>query len=748
MSGFLYSFNEGNSKMKELLGVKGANLSEMTRIGLPVPFGFVVTTEACKIFFEEGSKLNEEITDALDQKIEELEEVTDKKFGSGVSPLLVSVRTSSVVAMPTMADTILNLGLNDVTVEGLISLYGNKEFALDSYAGFIKSYGTVVRGIPSNFFVTANQTIKKRAESWGDDYSEEKFLFETIREYKKIIFINTGRPFPEDPKEQLMEAISAHLECWNSYDTDTYRELHEIPKEVGMAVVVQAMAFGNIDEKSCSGTIFTRNPNTGNNEICGEISTRVHEDKAKFGEMKTFNIDQMGELFPELNKRLLKIAAILESHNKDMQEIEFTIEQGTLYMLETKAGKRTPAAAVKIAVEMVQEDIIDRETAVANIGADDINKMVLAEFDEGIQSEEEEQSNFHMILDWADEFRVMGVRANINTPEDAKLALRLGAEGIGLCRSEHMFFEEGRIYDFIKMIIADEDQERREALKTLKPYQKEDYKKIFEIMEDRPVTIRLLDPSFHNFLPYAEKEIKELSKILGVSEKKLSAKIMLLKEENPTMGRRGSRLAVIHPEIVRMQTEAIVEAACQVKKENNFGLDVSIMIPFVSTAREFGNVRDTVVNAADKCLEALGEELDYSVGTMIETPRAALLADKIAEKADFFSFGTNDLTELVYGFSKEDTEGLIEEYLKKDILDKNPFYSLDKTGVGKLIEMATVQGRKVKPKLKIGLCGDHGGDTESIEFCESKGLNYFSCSTLRIPGARLAAAQAALRALR
>ena len=745
MGELLCSFNEGNKQMRSLLGDKGANLSEMTGIGLPVPFGFVVTTKACNDFFDGGNVLSSQIIEEMEAKIREIEEVTGKKFGSGENPLLVSVRTSNVINIPAMAGSILNLGLNDETFKGLTKM-GDMEFALDCYTRFLRTYGSIVRNIPQKSFISAYEEIKKKAEEvGGNQYSEEAVLFDAIKEYKSIILKRTGRAFPENPFEQLKEAVSAILNRWNSYAVRSYRELHEIPKETGTAVVVQAMAFGNIDEKSCTGMVFTREPNTGEKVTCGRFMMKSQGGDDYFRDMKAVKIEKLEDFFPELNEKFLRMAQLLENYYKNMQEIEFTVERGKLYLLEAKAAGRTPSASVKIAVDMVDEGIVDRATSVANMRAEDVNKLVLSQFANGDEVDEETLENFNKILEWADDFRSVGIRANIDTPEDALMALNLGAEGVGLCRSEHMFFDEKRIYDFIRMIIADDEYERSKALSSMKPYQKEDFKRIFEIMEDRPVTIRLLDPSFHRFLPHTEADIKKLARKLRIPEKKLAAKILLMKEENPAMGKRGSRLAVLHPEIVMMQTEAIVEAAIEVSENTDSELNISIMVPFISSVREFMNVKDTIQKAVDSCLGSDRKKMEFAVGTMIETPRAALLSDMIAERADFFSFGTNDLTELVYGISKEDTDNMIEEYVRKDILDKNPLYSLDKRGVGRMIEMSVMLGRKTKPKIKMGICGEHAADPDTIEFCQSIGINYFSCSTLRIPGARLAAAQAEIK---
>lgn len=745
MSEFLYSFNEGSRNMKGLLGEKGANLAEMTAMGLPVPFGFVVTTEACRKFFRDGNTIVESVMEQLHEKIQELEEVTGKKFGSGENPLLVSVRTSSVVNIPTMADTVLNLGLNDKTVSGLAKLGGSNEFALDSYSRFIRMYGSVVKKIPQAVFVSTYEKLKSK-ESLKTQYSEEELLYRTVEEYKKIILRKTGKPFPQEPYLQLKEVISAMLGYWNSYATMTYREFHEISRDIGVALVVQAMVFGNLDDDSCIGTVFTRDPRTGLKGTCGRFIVKAQGGDLPFADSVVRSIEEMEDFFPDVYRQFIKIAALLEKHYRDMQEIEFTVESGKLYMLQTKKGRRSPEAAIKIAVELVEEKIVDRKTAVAGIKSADVDKLIVDAFHMEAKMRPEVADNFRTIMTWVDEFRVMGVRANIDTPEDAGLALQMGADGIGLCRSEHMFFGEERIYDFIRLIMAESDRERSRALEVLRPYQTEDFRKIFLIMEDRPVTIRLLDPSLHKFMPKSEEEIRQLAGKLHMSEKKLAAKIKVMHEENPLMGKRGARLAVSYPDIARMQTEAIITAAIEAGREMDGMPDVSVMIPFVSTAREFSKVRSIVDEAAAACFENMGETLDYSVGTMIETPRAALMSDKIAERADFFSFGTNDLTELVYGLSRSDTENLVEDYVKKDLLDRNPFYSLDQRGVGKLISMAASDGRKARPKLKMGLCGDHGGDAETIKFCRDIELNFVSCSTLRIPGARLAAAQAAIDA--
>lgn len=744
MGEFLYSFNEGSKEMRALLGRKGANLSEMTKMGLPVPFGFVVTTEACKKYFDDGSRLNQQICSEIKTKIGELEEVTGKKFGSGDNPLLVSVRTSSVVNIPTMASTVLNLGLNDQTVEGLIK-WGGMEFGLDSYTRFLRTYGVTVRRIPSMYFISAYENIEQRHMKNGGEYSEADVLLEACNEYKKIIIQRSGRAIPTDPFEQLLETISAKLSYWNSYSSRNYRELHEIPENIGVAAVVQAMVFGNLDWNSCSGTVFTRDPNSGEKIGWGEFLVKAQGGGVSFKDAAAVKIARLEDFFPGLYSQFVRMAELLENYNQNMQEIEFVVEGGKLYMLETKAARRTPEAAVKIAVDMVDEGLVDRQTAVANIRAQDVNKLVLSQFEEPGLFGEEIRGNFNTVLEWTDDIRTVGIRANIDTPKDAELALKLGAEGVGLCRTEHMFFEEERLHDFMRMVLAENDTELEASLEKLKEYQKDDFKQIFMIMEDRPVTIRLLDPSLHKFFPSGEKELKNLSKQLHISENRLMAKIMLLKEENPTMGKRGGRLAVTRPEIAGMQTEAVIEAALEVNQETGIEPNISIMVPFISSVREFTNVKETINKAAAKTMEAMGGEIEYAVGTMIETPRAALVAGLLAEHADFLSFGTNDLTELVYGFSKTDTEELIEDYIKKDILDKNPMYSLDERGVGLLIDTAVSQSRKSKPNIKIGLCGEHGCDPDTIAFCKNIGINYFSCSTLRIPGARLAAAQAEIK---
>lgn len=734
MGELLRSFNEGGKEMKELIGIKGANLSEMAGMGLPVPFGFTVTTETCRKFYEDGNVLGCQILDEIRDKVGEIEEVTGKKFGGGDNPLLVSVRPSTLMEIPAMADTVLNVGMNDKSAHGLADI-GGYEFAFDSYTRFLRTYGSLVRKIPSERFIKAYGAVRQRFSA------PEAVLYQSVQAYKEIIEKESGLRFSEEPYKQLEEAICAVFEAWNSPEAVNYRELHEISGDGGIAVIVQAMAYGNIDDNSCSGTVFTRDPNTGEKITCGEFTMRSQGGDNSFKDVRTLKISSLEDVFPELYDQFMRIAALLENYNKDMQEIEFTVEKGKLYMLETKPARRSPKAAVKIAVEMVNEKIIDRRTAVANIRASDINNLVLSSIRDEEAFDGETLKYFKELLEWADEFRTMGVRANIDTPEDARLALKLGADGIGLCRTEHMFFEKTRMRDFAGMMLAESREERSEALKKLTLYQREDFKEIFRIMDDRPVTIRLLDPSPNRFMPRSEKERKGLAERLNISEKKLKAQMMLLEEENPEMGARGSRLAVMYPDIVRMQTRALIEAAYELNQEG-IDTDISIMVPFVSSAREFAFVRKTIEEEADACFKRLDISMDYLIGTMIETPRAALLADVIAEKADFFSIGTNDLTELVYGLSKEDTENLIDEYIRKSILDKSPFQSIDQVGVGKLIKMTVEMSRRIKPKMRIGICGEQAGDHKTIEFCDRAGLNYVSCSALRIPGARLASAQA------
>ena len=871
MKKFVYSFNEGSKDMRSLLGGKGANLAEMTNIGLPVPFGFTITTEACTRYYEEGKKVGQDIIDAVYEKIEELENVTGKQFGKKENPLLVSVRSGAVISMPGMMDTILNLGLNDESVEGLATLTENRRFAMDSYRRFIQMFGDVVLEIPKAKFDKAFEGKKEEKGAKFDVDLKAEDLEEVIVLYKQIVKEETGRDFPQDATEQLLEAVQAVFRSWNNDRAILYRKLNGISGSLGTAVNVQSMVFGNMGDTSGTGVAFTRSPSDGTNKIFGEFLVNAQGEDVVAGVRTPLNIEKMAEAFPEAYADFIKIAELLEKHYKDVQDMEFTVEKNKLYMLQTRNGKRTAQAAVKIAVDMVEEGLIDKKTAVTRLEPAQVDQLLHPTFDaaslkeakaiakglpaspgaaygkiyftaeeavaasgenkvllvreetspedlagmvaaEGILtarggmtshaavvargmgkccvagcseirvSEEEKtvttkdgtvyhegdfisingsdgqvyegmvktvtpelSGDFGKIMEWADEIRELKVRANADNPRDAKQAVEFGAEGIGLCRTEHMFFDDERIPAIRRMILSETDEEKAAALEVLMPFQKGDFKGIYKVMGERPVTIRLLDPPLHEFLPQNDEDIKALSQLMGVPYEKLAAKVVELHELNPMLGHRGCRLAVSTPAIAAMQTEAIIMAAIEVKKEDGFDIVPEIMIPLVGSVNELKNVKNTVVETAERCIKEAGADLKYMVGTMIEVPRAALTADEIAREAEFFSFGTNDLTQMTFGFSRDDTGKLISEYVDKGIMEEDPFQSLDQTGVGKLVEMAAKLGRQTRPNIKLGICGEHGGDPKTIEFCNKVGLNYVSCSPFRVPIARLAAAQATIK---
>ncbi len=873
MKKYVYSFNEGSKEMRDLLGGKGANLAEMTRIGLPVPFGFTITTEACNRYYEENCTVADDVVEAVYEKIEELENVTGKKFGSEENPLLVSVRSGSVVSMPGMMDTILNLGLNDASVEGLAALTENRRFAMDSYRRFIQMFGDVVLEIPKAEFDKVFDGRKREKDVKYDVDLSAEDLEAIISGYREIVKDFTGKDFPQEPKEQLIEAVKAVFRSWNNDRAVLYRKLNGIPSSLGTAVNVQSMVFGNMGDTSGTGVAFTRNPSTGENKIFGEFLVNAQGEDVVSGVRTPFDINKMAEAFPDCYKGFMKISELLERHYKDVQDMEFTIERNKLYMLQTRNGKRTAQAAVKIAVDMVEEGLIDKKTAITRLAPEQIDQLLHPAFDaaelaasapvatglpaspgaacgqvfftaqaaaeaaargkkvllvreetspedlagmvaaEGILTarggmtshaavvargmgkccvagcadirvsetekiitlpddttvsegqyisidgstgsvykgmiktvETEITGDFAKLMSWADEIRELKVRANADNPKDAAQALVFGAEGIGLCRTEHMFFEEERIPAIRRMILADTHEDRTAALEVLKPFQQSDFREIFKVMGDRPVTIRLLDPPLHEFLPQDKEDIEELAKIMGVSYEKLSDKVKELHELNPMLGNRGCRLAVTHPEIAVMQTEAIIDAAIEVSREDGVDIIPEIMIPLVGSKAELAAVKKVVVETADRCIRDAGAGMSYLVGTMIETPRAALAAGSIAAEAEFFSFGTNDLTQMTFGFSRDDTGKLIEEYVRQGIMKDDPFRTLDVEGVGKLMEMAVSMGRQTRPNLKLGICGEHGGDPRTIEFCHETGLNYVSCSPYRVPVARLSAAQAAVKA--
>ena len=871
MKKFVYSFNEGSKDMRDLLGGKGANLAEMTKIGLPVPFGFTVTTEACTRYYEEGQKIGDDIVADIFAKLEDLENVSGKKFGEAANPLLVSVRSGAKISMPGMMDTILNLGLNDETVEGLSALTENPRFAYDSYRRFIQMFGDVVMGIKKAKFDEIFDGQKEKKRVTYDVELDTEDLKEIIAAYKVMYEGEIGKPFPQEPKEQLMEAVAAVFRSWNTERAILYRQLNEIPDSIGTAVNVQSMVFGNMGDTSGTGVAFTRSPVNGEKAIFGEFLVNAQGEDVVAGIRTPQPIAEMAQAFPEVYDSFVKIANTLEEHYKDMQDMEFTVERGKLFMLQTRNGKRTAPSAVKIAVDMVEEGLISKEDAVMRIEPGQIDQLLHPMFDaeelkaaekltkglpaspgaacgkiyfsaadaeaavangdkvilvrletspedlagmvaaEGILTARggmtshaavvargmgkccvsgcseikvdeaaktlgigeytfkegdyisldgtagevlkgevktvppELSGDFGTIMGWADEIRSLKVRTNADNPRDAKQAVDFGAEGIGLCRTEHMFFEEERIPAIRRMIMADTEEERREALSFLLPYQKGDFKGIYEVMGERPVTIRLLDPPLHEFIPHTDEELRELAELIGKPYEKLAKKAEELHEFNPMLGHRGCRLAVTYPEIAEMQTEAIIMAAKEVREEKGYDIVPEIMVPLVGMKNELANVKATIVRTIDKIFEREGVKFDYMVGTMIEIPRAALTADEIAEEAEFFSFGTNDLTQMGFGFSRDDTGKIIKEYRDKGVFEDDPFQSLDQGGIGKLVKMAVELGKSTRPNIKLGICGEHGGDPKSIDFCHRTGLQYVSCSPFRVPIARLAAAQACIR---
>ena len=871
MKHFVYSFNEGSKDMRGLLGGKGANLAEMTKIGLPVPFGFTITTEACNEYYRNGCKLSEEIISEIKEKLSELENVTGKTFGSTTNPLLVSVRSGSVFSMPGMMDTILNLGLNDESTKGLSDLTENRKFALDSFRRFIQMYGNVVMEIDSKDFEDIIEKAKKARGIKFDIELDEDALCEIIDEYKRIVRYGEDGGFPSEPEVQLIEAVKAVFRSWNNDRAIRYRRMERIPDSLGTAVNVQSMVFGNMGNTSGTGVAFTRSPVNGDNNVYGEFLVNAQGEDVVAGIRTPKPISEMAESFPEVYEDFVNIAKVLEQHYKDAQDMEFTVERNKLYMLQTRAAKRTAQSAVKIAVDMEREGLIDRETAVMRIEPGQIDQLLHPRFDENglkgvsavakglpaspgavsgkiyfnaleaeaavkngekailvrettspedlagmiaaggiltakggvtshaavvarqmgkccvagcseiIVSEDKKElktkdkvfgegdiisldgydgnvyegeihtvepnlsGDFGVIMSWADGIRSLKIRTNADKPEDALKAIEFGAEGIGLCRTEHMFFDENRIPAIRRMIVADTESERREALDALLPYQKNDFKGIYEVMGVNPVTIRLLDPPLHEFLPHTDAEIRSLADKIGVSYEKLLRRTEELHENNPMLGHRGCRLAISYPEIAEMQTRAIMEAAIEVSEEKGFDIVPEIMIPLTSSAKEMAYIKDIVAQEAEKCKAEKSSDIKYVIGTMIETPRAALTADEIAESAEFFSFGTNDMTQMTYGFSRDDTAKIIETYVEKNIFEEDIFRSIDEKGVGKLLDIAVKLGRQTRSDLKIGICGEHGGDPRSIEFCHRLGLNYVSCSPYRVPIARIAAAQAAIK---
>ena len=869
---YVYMFNEGNKDLKNLLGGKGANLAEMTNIGLPVPSGFTVTTEACTKYYEDGEVLNSEIENEIYETLKKLEEKTGKEFGSTTNPLLVSVRSGARASMPGMMDTVLNLGMNDLVAENFSKVTNNPRFVYDSYRRFIQMFADVVKGYPKSSFERKFDKIKEEKGVKYDTELTSEDLKEVVNIYKEEYKRISKEDFPSDPKVQLIEAVKAVFRSWNNERAKTYRRLNDIPSSWGTAVNVQEMVYGNSGETSGTGVAFTRNPATGEKKLFGEYLINAQGEDVVAGIRTPLGIETLKENMPEVYNEFIKICEVLEKHYKDMQDMEFTIENGKLFMLQTRNGKRTASAAIKIAVDLVNEGLITEEEALLRVepksldqllhkgfntislkkaevvatglaaspGAatgkifftaekimeeynggekdlilvrletspEDIEGMNLAHgiltirggmtshaavvargmgtccvsgcssitideekktltlpngevliegdwisldgssgnvYAEKIETEEANISgDFEVFMSWADKVRRLKIRTNADTPRDAKEARKFGAEGIGLCRTEHMFFESTRIFNFRKMITADTLEKREAALKEILPYQREDFSGLFKAMDGYGVTIRLLDPPLHEFLPHTDNEIKELSEALNMTFESLKRRVESLKEFNPMMGHRGCRLDVTYPEIAKMQTRAIIEAALEVKGE---GIEVKpeIMIPLICDENEIKYVKNIIVETADEIIKESNQTLEYSVGTMIEIPRAALTADKIAKHAEFFSFGTNDLTQMTYGFSRDDAGKFLNDYYKKGIFESDPFSKIDREGVGSLMKIGVELGRKTRPNIKLGICGEHGGEASSIEFCEILGLDYVSCSPYRVPSARLAAAVAAIK---
>ena len=872
MTKYVYLFKEGNASMRNLLGGKGANLAEMTKIGLPVPQGFTVTTEACTRYYEDGKTIGEDIVEQIYAALAETEKICGKKFGDLENPFLVSVRSGARASMPGMMDTILNLGLNDVAVKGLANLTENERFAYDSYRRFIQMFSDVVMEIPKSFFERVLDEIKESKGAKYDTDLNAEDMKEIVVRFKEIYKEKMGVEFPQDPKVQLMEAIKAVFRSWDNPRAIYYRRMNDIPSDWGTAVNVQSMVFGNMGNTSGTGVAFTRDPSTGEKKLYGEYLINAQGEDVVAGIRTPQKIETLQQVMPEVYEQFVNIAQTLENHYRDMQDMEYTIERGKLYMLQTRNGKRTAAAALKIAVDLVNEGMITTDEAILKVEPKQLDSLLHPQFDavalkkakeiamglaaspgaacgmvyftaeeataaaktgkkvvlvrletspediEGmahaqgiltarggmtshaavvargmgtccvagcgaLRVDEEAKTatigdvvfhegdwmsidgstgkvyaeaiptvdasvsgDFATLMGWADAARKLGVRTNADNPHDAAVAVKYGAEGIGLCRTEHMFFEATRIADMRQMILSDTEEQRREALAKLLPYQKADFKGMYKALEGRPMTVRYLDPPLHEFLPAKNmtEEIEALAKELGTTTDKIIAKIDELHEFNPMMGFRGCRLAVRYPEIAEMQTRAVIEAAIEVKQEDGYDIHPEIMIPLVGEVKELAYVKKIVLDTAKKVMDEKGVELDVKVGTMIEIPRAAVTADEIAKEAQFFSFGTNDLTQMTFGFSRDDAAKFLGAYYDKKIYESDPFARLDQNGVGKLVQMAAKLGKQTRPDIKLGICGEHGGDPSSVMFCHKVGLNYVSCSPFRVPIARLAAAHAAI----
>lgn len=869
----VYSFREGNKDMKELLGGKGANLAEMTSLNLPVPRGFTITTEACNKYYEDNETISSEIEEEILDKLEQLEVETGKKMGNAKNPLLVSVRSGARASMPGMMDTILNLGMNDKVAESFSEITNNPRFVYDSYRRLIQMFADVVMNFPKSSFEHLFDKIKEEKGVSLDTELTAEDLKEIVKIYKEEYKKLAGTDFPEDPKVQLLEAVKAVFRSWNNDRAKTYRRLNDIPSSWGTAVNVQEMVYGNKGETSGTGVAFTRNPATGEKCLFGEYLMNAQGEDVVAGIRTPQSIETLKEVMPDCYEEFNRICAILENHYKDMQDMEFTIEDGKLFMLQTRNAKRTAKAAIKVAVDLVKEGLISKEEALLRVEAKELDQLLHPAFDEeslkeskviakglaaspgaatgkiyftandavnayndgekeillvrletspediegmniangiltlrggmtshaavvargmgttcvsgcnnliideenkilktkdGLEFHEGDymsfdgttgyvygekiktkspsiSEEFEEFMSWADSTRRLKIKTNSDNPRDAHQARSFGAEGIGLCRTEHMFFDEERIFNFRRMITADTLELREEALSKILPYQKEDFKGLFRKMDGYSVTIRFLDPPLHEFLPHTDEEIRKLAPTLNMDFETLKNRVISLKEFNPMMGHRGCRLAITYPEIARMQTRAVIEAALEVKNEG-INVNPEIMIPLSCDLKEFKYVKDVVKEEASKVMEEKNDNVEYKIGTMIEIPRAALLADEIAKEAEFFSFGTNDLTQLTYGFSRDDASKFLKEYYKKQIFDTDPFKSIDEKGVGLLVRVAKEKGKMIRENISLGICGEHGGDPKTIEFCDRIGLDYVSCSPYRVPIARLAAAQAALKA--
>ena len=868
---YVYSFNEGNKDMKSLLGGKGANLAEMTKIGLPVPPGFTISTEACNDYYVSNETIKPEIVEQIEEKLAQLESELGKKLGSIENPLLVSVRSGAVISMPGMMDTILNLGLNDNTVVGLAKATDNERFAYDSYRRFIQMFSDVAMEVPKYKFENVLDKYKEQNGFKFDTELTTEHLKAIVEEFKAIYKAEVKEDFPQEPKKQLMLAVEAVFRSWNNPRAIVYRKLNDIPNNLGTAVNVQSMVFGNMGDNSGTGVAFTRDPATGENKLLGEYLINAQGEDVVAGIRTPQKIATLENIMPNIYKQFVETADKLEKHYRDMQDIEFTIEKGKLFLLQTRNGKRTAKSAINVAVDLVNEGLITKEEAIMRVEPNQLDQLLHPKFEdkslkeakvlakglpaspgaasgkiyftaddvveaskdgtetilvrqetspediEGMVSAQgiltarggmtshaavvargmgkccvagcgeikvsevaktievgdmvlkegdyisldgstgvvylgnvnkaaaDMGGNFEKLMSWVDEIRQMKVRTNADNPRDAKAAVDFGAEGIGLCRTEHMFFDEERIPAVRKMILSNTVEERVKALDTLLPMQQKDFEDIYRVMGERPVNIRLLDPPLHEFLPQDDETIAELAKDMGIEPIVIKKRCEELAEFNPMLGHRGCRLAVTYPEIAVMQTKAIINAAIAVNKEG-LNVEPEIMIPLVGALNEFRTVKQTIVETADEVIKAAGVELKYTVGTMIEIPRACLIADEIAKEADFFSFGTNDLTQMTFGYSRDDAGKFLGEYVDREILEKDPFQVLDQDGVGKLVQMAAKLARGEKgDNIKLGICGEHGGEPSSVEFCYNTGLNYVSCSPYRVPIARLAAARATIK---